>query len=169
MLDLNQGTDDAGSISIPLPQTASEKVESSASAIKDIVEQEVPVAPVVPVKPTVKQKAKSVINAIIRKPKPKPKLKPKPVVAAMSSDGTLFEFTESAWVKVRDANNQVILIGEYKKGTQKKLSGRTPYKVVLGNSSAVKVMVDGKTANLDQYSSGGVARFTIQDGKIGNP
>jgi len=165
MLDLNQGTDDAGSISIPLPQTASEKVESSASAIKDIVEQEAPVALVVPVKPTVKQKAKSVINAIIRKPKPKPK----PVVAAMSSDGTLFEFTESAWVKVRDANNQVILIGEYKKGTQKKLSGRTPYKVVLGNSSAVKVMVDGKTANLDQYSSGGVARFTIQDGKIGNP
>ncbi len=166
-LNLDKDTVGADSITVPLPPKAAEKVESSVSAIKEVVEKVTPLAPVVPAKPAIKPKPKTVVRAVIRKPKPKPK--PKPVVADTSGKVTLFEFLESSWVKVRDANNQVILIGEYKKGTRKKLSGRTPYKVVLGNSAAVKVVVDGKAADLDLYSSGGVARFTIQDGKIGSP
>jgi hypothetical protein len=44
-----------------------------------------------------------------------------------------------------------------------------PYKVVLGNSKAVRVEIDGKVADIEQFSSGGVARFTINDGKIWKP
>ncbi len=152
-------TDEAGG-SIVVPSPVAEKVEESVSAIKEIVEE---VVPAKPKKSLVRPKTKPVIKAVIRKPQPKP------AAVKAAAGGTLFEFLESSWVKVRDANNQVILIGEYKKGVKKQLSGRTPYKVVLGNSSAVNVRVDGKLVNLDQYSSGGVARFTIMSGKIQNP
>ncbi len=151
------------SLTIPVPSPAVEKVHESVSAIKEIVEEVVPVVPAKPEIPLVKPKTKPVIKAVIRNPQPKP------AAAKVAASGTLFEFTESSWVKVRDANNQVILIGEYKKGVKKQLSGRTPYKVVLGNSSAVKVRIDGKLVDLDKYSSGGVARFTIMSGKIQNP
>ncbi|MCP3670703.1 MAG: helix-turn-helix domain-containing protein [Gammaproteobacteria bacterium] len=153
----------SGSIAASSPVVA--KAEESVSAIKEIVEEVVPVKPAKSKNPLVKPKTKPVVKAVIRKPQPKPK----PAAAKVKTSGTLLEFVESSWVKVRDANNQVILIGEYKKGVKKQLSGRTPYKVVLGNSSAVRVMVDGKQADLDKYSSGGVARFTIMSGKIQNP
>ncbi len=148
------------SLSIPIPAP---KVEESFSTIKEIVEEAAPVEPSKPEKPVVKPKTKSVIKAVIREPKTKP------AAPEVMTRETLLEFVESSWVKVRDANNQVILIGEYKKGDKKKLTGRTPYKVVLGNSSAVRVRINGKTVNLDEYSSGGVARFTIMSGKIQNP
>lgn len=89
---------------------------------------------------------------------------------ASASKETVFEFIESSWVKVRDNNDQVVLIGEYKKGETKRLSGRqAPYKVVLGDSSAVKVKIDGKLVDLAEFSSGGVSRFTIKDGKLETP
>jgi cytoskeleton protein RodZ len=92
------------------------------------------------------------------------------VAPAPVTKETVFEFIESSWVKVRDNNDQVVLIGEYKKGETKKLSGeRAPYKVVLGNSTAVQVKIDGKPADLGRFSTGGVSRFTIKDGKIENP
>ena len=107
-------------------------------------------------------------------PEPKPATMadapaPKPAVSAPASKGTVFEFVESSWVKVRDVDDQVILIGEYKKGETKKLPGKMPYKVVLGNSPAVRVKIDGNPVDLDKFSSGGVARFTIKGGKIENP
>ncbi len=158
-----------GSSAIPLPPPVVPAVEESVSAIKQVVPEAVPVEPAPPNKVAVKPRKKPAIKAVIRKPAPKPTPKPKPAATPVVTKGTQFEFLESSWVKVRDANNQVILIGEYKKGTRKQLSGRTPYKVVLGNSAAVKVRLNGKTANLDKYSSGGVARFTIKDGQIRNP
>jgi cytoskeleton protein RodZ len=97
-------------------------------------------------------------------PVPKPASKPAPV-----EQGVWFKFVESGWVKVRDAKNRVILIGEHNKGAIKKLGSVMPYKVVLGNSKAVKVEINGKVVNVDRYSSGGVARFTIDNGKIGKP
>ncbi len=98
-----------------------------------------------------------------------PASKPVPATAAASKE-TVFEFIASSWVKVRDNNDQVVLIGEYKKGETKKLLGiHAPYKVVLGDANAVRVKIDGKTMDLSRFSSGGVSRFTIKDGQIENP
>jgi cytoskeleton protein RodZ len=165
-IKVEEATAGTETLTIPVPAPVMPEVEKSVSAIKEIVEE---VAPAVPEKPAVVPVEKPAIKAVIRTLKPKPKPNPKPAPQAVPASGTLFEFVETSWVKVRDASNQVILIGEYKKGTKKLLSGSTPYKVVLGNSSAVRVKVDGKSANLERYSSGGVARFTIKDGKVESP
>lgn len=116
------------------------------------------------VEPVVKKPASTSATKSISIPVPKPAPKPAPV-----EQGVWFKFVESGWVKVRDAKNRVILIGEHNKGAIKKLGSVMPYKVVLGNSKAVKVEINGKVVNVDRYSSGGVARFTIDNGKIGKP
>ncbi len=108
--------------------------------------------------------------------KPPAAVAPNPVKTAVASQaakpvdrGVWFNFVDSAWVKVRDAKDRVILIGEHEKGTRKRLTSTMPYKVVLGNSNAVRVEIDGKMVDIEGYSSGGVARFTIADGKIEKP
>ncbi len=97
-------------------------------------------------------------------PVPKPAAKPAAVV-----QGVWLKFVESGWVKVRDARNRVILIGDHNKGAIKKLGSVSPYKVVIGNSKAVRVEINGKVVDIERYSSGGVARFTIDNGKIEKP
>jgi cytoskeleton protein RodZ len=41
------------------------------------------------------------------------------------------------------------------------LGGRPPYKLVIGNSRAVTITVDGEPFDLDRYAKGNVARFTL--------
>jgi cytoskeleton protein RodZ len=141
---------------LALPQQpVMEEVKSEPEAIKESVPE-------------------PVVTAAVTKPTsaPKPAAVPEPakaVKAANVEQGVWFNFMDSGWVKVRDAKNRVILIGEHKKGARKKLKSVMPYKVVLGNSKAVKVEIDGIVADIEKYSSGGVARFTINDGKIGKP
>ncbi len=139
---------ESNSISIPIPQQV------------EVVEEK---------KPVVEAEPKRVV-ATISVPVPPPAPAPKPTAnTAVTHKGVWFNFVGSGWVKVRDAKDRVILIGDYEKGTRKKLTSVMPYKVVLGNSNAVQVEVDGKLADVDRFSSGGVARFTINDGKIEKP
>lgn len=115
-------------------------------------------------KPVKKKPVTTSASKSISIPVPKPAPKPAPV-----EQGVWFKFVESGWVKVRDAKNRVILIGEHNKGAIKKLGSVMPYRVVLGNSKAVKVEINGKLVDINGYSSGGVARFTIDNGKIEKP
>ncbi len=142
--------------------------ESSASGSESI-----PLS--LPQQPEVAEEAKPVvevapepIKTVVASPAPAPQ--PKPVKPAPAVDeGVWFNFVDSGWVKVRDAKDRVILIGEHTKGSRKRLTSTMPYKVVLGNSKAVQVEIDGKIADIERFSSGGVARFTIDNGKIDKP
>jgi len=180
------------SISIPIPGALDSEVTGKPSVVgenKDSLEKAIQLEPeqkpvVSAIKPLEPVKIETmplsippqpVVEEIKPEPKPIKKSVPKPVVVAKPAkpapveNGVWFNFVESGWVKVRDAKNRVILIGEHQKGTIKRLTSTMPYKVVLGNSNAVKVEIGGKIANIDKYSSGGVARFTIVDGKIDKP
>jgi len=64
---------------------------------------------------------------------------------------------------------KVKVMGEFTRGKKQRLEGKQPFKVVLGNASAVKLKINGRLFDLDGFSSGGVARFSIANGKIGNP
>ncbi len=149
---------------------ASEPVESVIKEIEPSVSEDksipipLPSATKEEVKPLTEIAPKPIQTAVAS-----PASAPKAVEPAPVAKGVWFNFVETGWVKVRDAKNRVIMIGEHKKGTKKRLTSLMPYKVVLGNSNAVKVEIDGKLADIDKYSSGGVARFTIVDGKIEKP
>lgn len=142
--EIEPSATESGQISISLPQ----QPELTAD-IKPLAEPE-------------PEQVKTVIEVPVPAPKPAP-------VPAPVDTGVWFNFVDSGWVKVRDAKDRVILIGDHKKGIRKRLTSVMPYKVVLGNSNAVQVEIDGKVADISKYSSGGVARFTIVDGKIEKP
>lgn len=66
-----------------------------------------------------------------------------------------------SWVSIRDADGER-LVNELLRANQlEEYRGRPPFKVVLGNSPAVTVWVDGSLFEHQQFQNGNVARFTI--------
>lgn len=68
----------------------------------------------------------------------------------------------SSWVKLTDASGKVLVQGEFKGGDERSFTGKLPIRVVLGNSPVCAVTLNGKPVDLTGYSSGRVARFTLQ-------
>lgn len=150
------------------------ELELPESQIKPITIPEQPVVEEAKPEPIAKEQTEPKQNPkpVVTKPVSTSTSKPIPIPTrkpAIAEQGVWFKFVDSGWVKVRDAKNRVILIGDHNKGAIKKLGSAMPYKVVLGNSKAVKVEINGKVVDVEKYSSGGVARFTIDDGKIEKP
>ncbi|MCB1802829.1 MAG: DUF4115 domain-containing protein [Gammaproteobacteria bacterium] len=81
--------------------------------------------------------------------------------AADGQQQIVMTFSGPCWVDVRDSERKFKLFGEMPKGERKVLGGKPPYKVVIGNASAVEILVDGKPFDLGPYAKGNVARFTL--------
>ena len=73
----------------------------------------------------------------------------------------VFEFLGPCWVDIRDSTRKFKLFGEMRKGKRKILEGTPPYSVILGNSSMVRITVDGRPFDIESLSHGSVARFTL--------
>jgi len=82
-----------------------------------------------------------------------------PVVEGTSQIMLIFD--AACWVDVRDSTRKFKLFGEIPKGARKVLGGEPPYKLVIGNASAVSITVNGKPFDLARYAKGNVARFTL--------
>lgn len=82
-----------------------------------------------------------------------------PVVDA--STGIVMTFSGPCWVDVRDSTRKFKLFGEMPKGTRKVLGGEPPYKMIIGNSRAVSIEVNGEPFDIMPYAKGNVARFTL--------
>jgi len=73
----------------------------------------------------------------------------------------VLEFSDRCWVNIRDANGQNRILGELNAGDRKPLDGEPPFNIVLGNSDAVRILVDGKPYDFSRYLRGKVARFKL--------
>lgn len=73
-----------------------------------------------------------------------------------------FVFKGLSWVEVRDASNKVILSGEFPAGTKKTVTGRPPFKLWLGQASAVSVSYGLQPIDLQPHTRAGIARLTVQ-------
>lgn len=89
---------------------------------------------------------------------------PEPVTA-----GILFEFSAASWVDIRDSSGKFKLLGNMPMGARRVLEGVPPYSVILGNSQAVKVTINGKPFDVAPYSSGNVARFKLDPEQMTAP
>jgi hypothetical protein len=49
-----------------------------------------------------------------------------------------------------------------KAGSEHRLGGESPYKVVIGNARAADIRVDGESFDLAPYTESNVARFTLK-------
>ena len=71
-------------------------------------------------------------------------------------------FNENCWVEVHDSQRKRLLFRTARKGSTYTLSGKSPFKVLLGNSPAVDVYINGKAFDQSIYNRGKVARFFIE-------
>ncbi|MEE9358053.1 RodZ domain-containing protein [Candidatus Vondammii sp. HM_W22] len=81
--------------------------------------------------------------------------------AVAGEHAIVVEFTASCWVDIKDATGSFRLFGKKEAGERYLLEGRPPYKVVLGNAHAVKILVDNEAFDLDAHIRGNVARFSL--------
>lgn len=83
------------------------------------------------------------------------------VAAAEAAPAVWLEFTASSWLEIKDADGKKLVSGQKTKGERIQLEGKAPYWIVLGNSRAVQLTVNGKPYDLTRYGKGAVARFSF--------
>jgi cytoskeleton protein RodZ len=70
-------------------------------------------------------------------------------------------FNNDCWLQVQDAANNRLYSGVKKANQTLKLTGKAPYKLVIGAPSAVTLTYKGKPVDLSAYPAGKVARLTL--------
>jgi cytoskeleton protein RodZ len=85
------------------------------------------------------------------------------------TEGILFEFSAASWVDIRDSSGKFKLLGNVPMGARRVLEGVPPYSVILGNSQAVKVSINGKPFDIEPFSRGNVARFSLDPEQVTAP
>lgn len=69
------------------------------------------------------------------------------------------KFHSDAWIEVHDANGDRLLYRMGREGRTYQITGKAPFKVLLGNAREVTVMLNGQVFNQMPYIRGQVARF----------
>jgi cytoskeleton protein RodZ len=87
---------------------------------------------------------------------------PAPLQASAGGRGALsFGFSEDCWIRVRDATGSNLYRGMMRGGTTLALEGVPPFKVVIGNRSAVTVSLNGQPVSIDSDPANPVATLNL--------
>lgn len=73
-----------------------------------------------------------------------------------------FRFAGESWVEVRDAAGAVVFSGLGSAGSSRKIQGRPPFALVVGNAKDVRLELDGREIDLQAHTRGTVARLKVQ-------
>lgn len=72
-------------------------------------------------------------------------------------------FSDDSWVEVTDSTNNQLVYRLVEKGTDLKLTGVPPFKILLGNAAAVQVFYNGKEFAHKNYHPDQVGSFMVGD------
>ena len=73
----------------------------------------------------------------------------------------LIVVSEDSWVEVSDNAGKRLIYDLLRADKEYLVSGKTPFKVFLGNAKAVRIEYNGELVNLDKYIRGNLARFKL--------
>ncbi|WP_272166026.1 cytoskeleton protein RodZ [Vibrio diabolicus] len=71
------------------------------------------------------------------------------------------KFKADCWIQVKDTNGKTLISGTHKPGQDVELTGKAPFKVILGAPEGVTMTFASEPVDLSGYTSGKVARFTL--------
>ncbi|MGR6833349.1 RodZ domain-containing protein [Aliivibrio wodanis] len=77
------------------------------------------------------------------------------------NEDVMMTFNSDCWLQVQDASNNRLYSGVKKANQTLKLTGKAPYKLIIGAPSAVTLTYKGKSVDLSAYPAGKVARLTL--------
>ena len=87
---------------------------------------------------------------------------PAEAARASGSHELHFRFDEESWVEVRDANDKVIFTKLNRAGSEERITGKPPLKVVVGNARGVRLTYGERPVDLTPHTGVSVARLTLQ-------
>ena len=73
----------------------------------------------------------------------------------------VLQFTGDCWIDVRDSRRRFKVAGKRRAGDRILLEGTPPYKMILGNVSGVRLLLNGQPYDLSPFTKGNVAKFTF--------
>lgn len=88
--------------------------------------------------------------------------KPEPLKAAAEGSTLKFRFKGASWVEIRDAKGRVLLSKLNAPGSETEVSGKPPFKVVVGNAPEVQLFYNDHEFDLEPHTKVAVARFTVE-------
>jgi cytoskeleton protein RodZ len=71
-------------------------------------------------------------------------------------------FDAESWVEISDRYGEIIFTNLVAQGETRRISGRPPLSLVIGNASGVKLTFNDKAIDLDPHTRVGVARLTLE-------
>ncbi|EGQ8155174.1 cytoskeleton protein RodZ [Vibrio alginolyticus] len=71
------------------------------------------------------------------------------------------KFKADCWIQVKDTNGKTLVSGTHRPGQDVELTGKAPFKVILGAPEGVTMTFASEPVDLSGYTSGKVARFTL--------
>ena len=91
---------------------------------------------------------------------------PAPVLAAPAPAATgaavlRFTFKKPSWVQVKDSTGQILLLQDNPAGSEQVVTGKPPFKLVVGNAAFVQLTYNDKPVSLTPHIKITVARFTL--------
>ncbi len=77
-------------------------------------------------------------------------------------------FSRDCWVEIRDSEEQRLVYGLAKAGTRRQVEGRAPFRILVGDSGAVEIRLNGEITARSLYDAGDgrPARFTLGDEEL---
>ncbi|MBS0354122.1 MAG: helix-turn-helix domain-containing protein [Proteobacteria bacterium] len=78
------------------------------------------------------------------------------------ADQLVFEFSQDAWVEVKDRNGKILLSQLGKAGVRREVSGNAPFSLVVGNARYVKLQRNGAPVDLTHDTKVTVARLKLE-------
>lgn len=83
---------------------------------------------------------------------------------APGGDKLTLSFSDHSWTEVYDANKERLLFGLVNSGSVKELQGQAPFRILLGNSSAVTIKFNGEPYDHSEFERfDKTARFLVQN------
>lgn len=73
----------------------------------------------------------------------------------------VLNLNDNCWLKVSDSEGKVLAIGMKSSGDRLNLNGKPPYKLILGDATAVKATYQGKPVSITPNPRNNSARFSI--------
>jgi len=73
-----------------------------------------------------------------------------------------FRFDQESWVEIRDRDNKVIFSKLNRAGSEERVSGASPLKLVVGNARGVRLNMDDQAVDLAPHIRVAVARLTLE-------
>lgn len=139
-------------LSAPVDKTADNVDAASVQASQ----QNASVASTPSSKPEIAEQSPSVM-ATTANANPEPRSSPR--TAALET--LKVDVTGKSWIAVQDAGGQRLVYGLLERGDSRRVTGRPPFDITIGDATQVILHHDGARVDLDPYTRGKVARFTL--------